>query len=116
MSELGFRFGFGLYMISCIIMRDSSQKVYHGLAAKKKASGQVWSIFYPTNDFYPILASILLHNLLSGKKCREAHLVKSYEPEGRVCPQTFAIVGRLHPDLPKIASRPEDFLVESYDP
>ena len=50
MNELGFRFSFGLYIISCIIMRDTSQKVYHGLAGKI-ASGQVRSIFYPTNNF-----------------------------------------------------------------
>jgi hypothetical protein len=100
MSELDFRFGFGLYMISCIIMRDSSQKVYHGLAAKRKHQDRSGLYFIQPMIFtqfmhpYYYIISFLAKNV-------EAHLVKSYELERRVWPQPFAIVGRLHPDFPK---------------
>jgi hypothetical protein len=58
MNELGFRFGFGLYMISCIIIRERciAKSLYHGLAAKK-ASGQVRSIFF----IQPTIFSQFMH-------------------------------------------------------
>jgi hypothetical protein len=83
--------GFGLYIISCIIMRDTSQKVYHGLAA---IMHHVRSLYILSKQKF--LAYSCVHTIADGRisflaKNREAHLVKNYEGEGIGMPPKIRI-------------------------